>query len=68
MILKNKKGLERKFRILFEIEDEDKKYIIYEDINTLKIYGGKLQENVLKILSYEEINMLNKMINGLVGR
>lgn len=67
MILRNKSAKERNFKKLLEIEKENKKYIIYEDINTLNIYGGKKNKNVLEALNEEEYEMLNKLIDKLVG-
>jgi len=67
MILKNKKGIERNFRVLFEIDNKNQKYIVYEDVNTLNIYGGKLSKNIMKSLNDDEIKLLNNMINRLVG-
>ncbi len=67
MILRNKSGKERNFKKLLEIENKNKKYIIYEDINTLNIYGGKINENILEALNEEEYEMLNKLIDKLVG-
>lgn len=67
MILRNKAGKERNFKKLLEIEKRDKKYIIYEDINTLNIYGGKVNKKVLETLSEEEYEMLDKLMNKLVG-
>lgn len=68
MILRNKKGTERKFRVLFEIENKNKKYLIYEDINTLNIYGGRLNKNTLSSLNEIEYEFLNDMLDRLVGR
>lgn len=67
MILRNKSGKERNFKKLLEIENKNKKYIIYEDINTLNIYGGKVNKNVLETLNDEEYEMLNNILNKLVG-
>lgn len=67
MILRNKSGKERNFKKLLETENKNKKYIIYEDINTLNIYGGKINENILEALNEEEYEMLNKLIDKLVG-
>lgn len=67
MILRNKSGKERNFKKLLEIEKKNKKYIIYEDINTLNIYGGKISNNILEALNEEEYEMLNKLIDKLVG-
>ena len=65
MILKNNKGVERNFEILFEIEKEENKYIVYKDPLTDNIYGGKYEGEKLTILEDNEINYLNKIIEKL---
>lgn len=67
MILRNKSGKERNFKKLLEIENKNKKYIIYEDINTLNIYGGKVNKDVLETLNDEEYEMLDNILDKLVG-
>lgn len=68
MILRNKKGIERKFRLLFEVDSKNNKYLIYEDINTLNVYGGRLNKNNLSSLNDLEYEFLNNMLDRLVGR
>lgn len=68
MILRNKKGIERKFRLLFEVDSKNNKYLIYEDINTLNVYGGRLNKNNLSSLNDSEYEFLNNMLDRLVGR
>jgi len=65
MILKNKKGTERKFRVLFELDKDNKEFIIYEDINTLNIYGGKKDGNILKPLDDSEYILLNDVLEKI---
>lgn len=67
MILKNNKGLEREVKLLFELDKNNKKYIIYKDIISNNIYGGLLNGNELKSLSEEEYDMLNKVIERIEG-
>ena len=67
MILRNKKGTERNFRILFEYEKNNKKYIIYEDINTLNIYGGIKEENYLKPLEEQDYIFINSILEKING-
>lgn len=65
MILKNNNGIERNFKILFELENDNKKYIIYEDFNTLNIYCGRKEENILKPLDDKEFDLINKLIEKM---
>lgn len=65
MILKNKKGTERKFRVLFELNKDNKEFIVYEDINTLNIYGGKKDGNILKPLDDSEYILLNDVLEKI---
>ena len=67
MILKNKKEIERTFKILFEIEKNDKVYVVYKDINTLNIYGGRKEGSVLKPLINEEYDIINDVLNKISG-
>ena len=67
MILRNKQGKERNFRILFELEKKKNKYVIYEDINTLNIYGGKICDDHLLPLNEEEFNFISNMIEKISG-
>ena len=65
MKLKNKNGLERNFRILFELENKDKKYVIYEDINTLNVYGGRKINSDLLPLSDSEFNLIENLLKKI---
>lgn len=67
MILRNNKGTERDFDILFEVEKNNKKYVIYKDQLTENIYGGRLEEDKLKVLDDSEFEFINKMIEKLKG-
>ena len=67
MILRNKKGLERNFRLLLEIDNKNKRYIVYEDINTLNIYGGKIIDDTLKPLDEDEYIFINNIIGKISG-
>lgn len=67
MILRNKKGNEKEFKILMKYFKEDEEFIIYEDSKTKKVYGGKIENNHLKSLSEEEYELLNDKIDRLVG-
>ena len=62
MILRNKKGEERKFRLLYKIEHNDNLYLVYEDYITKKIYAGKKKQDKLKKLEEDELNYINKLI------
>jgi len=67
MILRNNKGTERDFDILFEVEKNNKKYVIYKDQLTENIYGGRLEEDKLKVLDDSEFEFINNMIEKLKG-
>ena len=62
MILKNKKGIERNFKVLLKVEEDNKKYIVYKDINTLNIYGGKYVKDKLLPLNNNEYEMINEIM------
>jgi len=63
MILKNKKDIERTFKELLKIEINDNKYIVYQDINTLNIYSGRIEGNYLKPLNDNEFEYINKVLD-----
>jgi len=65
MILRNKKGIERNVRLLFELEKKNNRYVIYEDINTLNIYGGKVNKDYLEPLNDKEYKFINDMIEKI---
>lgn len=67
MILKNSKGIERNFELLFEIEKDNNKYIVYKDRITNNIYAGKENKNKLAILDENEINYLNALLEKMNG-
>ncbi len=67
MILKNNKGIERSFDILFELDKNNKKYIIYKDPLTENIYGGRFEKEKLKVLNDKEYEFVNNMIEKLKG-
>ena len=67
MLLKNNKGIKREFEILFEVEKNDIKYVVYKDPVTDNIYFGKEIDNKLKKLEEEEYEYLNKVIEKIEG-
>jgi len=67
MLLKNNKGIKREFEIVFEIEKEGNKYIVYRDPVTDNIYSGRKDENKLKKLSEEEFEYIKKVIDKIDG-
>lgn len=67
MILKNKKGNEKNLKLLIEVERNNKKYLIYEDINTLNIYSSRLDGNVLLPLDDEEYKLVNNIFKKISG-
>lgn len=67
MVLKNNKGVERNFEILFEVEKDKNKYIVYKDELNGNVYGGKYKKDKLVGLEDNEIEYLNKIIEKLNG-
>lgn len=67
MILRNKMGNERSLKILIEIERNKKRYLIYEDINTLNVYSGRLDGNNLLPLDDEEYKLISNMYKKISG-
>lgn len=67
MILKNSKGIEREFNILFEIEKNNNKYIVYKDMMTNNIYGGKCKNDNLEALNEKEFEFINNILEKLNG-
>lgn len=78
LILKNSRGKEEKYRILFDIEtDKDKKYVIYTKDEVIrddfiKTYAAiyKLNKKTKKytitpIKSVKEIDFVDKILNSL---
>lgn len=67
MILRNKKGSERTLKLLIEIERSKKKYLVYEDVYTLNVYGGRLDGNNLLPLNEDEYKLINNMYKKISG-
>lgn len=65
MILRNIKGIERKFDILFEVKKNNQKYIIYRDQLTDNIYAGKYEKGILKALDDKEFELINNILGKL---
>jgi len=65
MLLKNSKGIKRKFEILFEIEKDNILYIVYKDPVTDNIYAGKKDCDELKKLNEEEYEYIKGVINKI---
>ena len=62
MILKNSKGQERNFKMLFKIEINDNIYFVYEDNITKKCYSGLKDGNKLKKIDKKNIMLLEEII------
>lgn len=63
MILKNKKDIERTFKVLLKIEKENNVFVVYQDINTLNVYSGRIEGNYLKPLMDEEFKFISSVLN-----
>lgn len=67
MILKNNKEIEREFELLFEIQKDDNKYIIYKDIIGGSLYTSKVRDNKLIPLTEEEYQYIEKVVERING-
>lgn len=65
MILKNNKGIERDFELLFEIDKDNNKFVIYKDILSNTLYVGKKDDEKLKPLSEEEYIYINNIVEKI---
>ena len=65
MTLKNSKGTERSVQILFEVEKNKKKYVVYKDPHTNNMYGGRLTKKKVKPLTDEELVLLDTMVKKI---
>lgn len=65
MILKNSKGKERNFKLLFKLEYKNNTYLTYKDPISGKFYSGKLKGNTLKSLNEEEMIRMNKVLERI---
>ena len=66
MIIKNSKGHEKEFKLLMEVEKNDIKYIVYQDINNSNnIYAGKYEDKSIKKISSNEYQFLDKLLNEI---
>ncbi len=65
MILKNSSGKEREFIALLEVEKDKQKYVVYKDILTGNIYGGRKTNNDLKALKDSEYDFLNGLLEKI---
>lgn len=63
MILKNKKNIERTFKELLKVEINSNSYVVYQDINTLNIYSGRIEGNYLEPLNEEEFEIINTVLD-----
>ncbi len=67
MILRNKKGQERNFKILYKIEHNEEIYIVYEDYISSRFYVGLKKDNKLININEEETNFINSILKGVNG-
>jgi len=62
MILKNNKGVEKHFEIVFEVEKDNNKYVVYKDPLNDSLYGGKYIDEKLMALEDDELEYLDRLI------
>ncbi len=62
MILENSRNIKKEFDIVFELEQDKKKYIIYKDPNNGNLFGGIIKNDTVKALSDKEYDMLNTLV------
>ena len=67
MILRNKKGKERNFKLLMKYNNDKNVYFIYEDIFSKKIYAGKKCNNNLESLNDDEYLLINNILERING-
>ncbi len=67
MILQNKKGNERNFKIICKLIKNKKEYIIYKDIITSKVYAGLKENDTLKRITKEERMFLENLMERISG-
>ena len=65
MILRNSKGYERNFKVLFKIEYQNNCYLVYEDFITGKCYAGLKDSNHLKKVSKDDLLLVDKILEGV---
>ena len=62
MILRNHKGQERNFKLVFKIEHNNKLYYIYEDYVNSHYYVGFKDHQILKKITEEEMAFINQIL------
>ena len=65
MIIKNTSNKERNVKLLFKIKLSNNTYLVYQDINTLYKYSGKLVNKELISLDEEEFRLINYLIEKM---
>ena len=65
MIIKNISNKERNVKLLFKIKLSSNTYLVYQDVNTLYKYSGKLEDKGLISLSEEEFRIINYLIEKM---
>ena len=68
MVLENKKGLKKEFKLLLKMEMNDKKYLIYEDPETNNVYAGEINKDELKKVDDLEVEVLEKLVERIDGK
>ena len=65
MIIKNISNKERNVKLLFKIKLSSNTYLVYQDVNTLYKYSGKLVDKKLLSLDEEEFRVINYLIEKM---
>ncbi len=67
MKLKNSRDMERNVELVLKIEKDNNTYLVYHDLISNNIYGGKLKNKKLKSLKEEEVEYVNNVLERICG-
>ncbi len=65
MRLKNNRDIEREFNVLLKVMKNNNTYLIYQDLNSNKIYSGKVKGKKLVVVNEQEYNYLNTLLERI---
>lgn len=65
MTIKNSKNVEKYVEIVFEVENDKNKYVIYKDPVTNNMYAGRYKNNKILALDDEEYKYLNDILENI---
>lgn len=65
MILQNKKGVKKEFKVLFLYENDSKKYVVYQDLVNDVVYAGIKNDNSLTPINNSEKELLDRILESI---